>query len=54
MPIESVMDSVLLAHASHYALYVLYGVPVLVVLGSIGITLWRDRRSRDVNRSPTP
>ena len=35
-----------LAHAGHWALYVLYAVPVLVVLGSIGITAFRERRAR--------
>ena len=33
-----------LAHASHWAIYVLYAVPVLIVLGSIVITVVRDRR----------
>ena len=35
-----------LAHAGHWLVYVLYGVPVLIVLGSIAVTMVRDRRSR--------
>lgn len=48
------MDAPLLAHVSHYAMYVLYGVPVLVVLGSIVVTTRRERRARSVNRSQVP
>jgi hypothetical protein len=33
-----------LAHAGHWALYVLYAVPVVVVLGSIAVTVVRERR----------
>ncbi len=33
-----------LAHAGHWAIYVLYAVPVLIVLGSIVVTVVRDRR----------
>ena len=36
----------LLAHTGHWALWVLYGVPVLVVLGSIAISVARDRRQQ--------
>jgi hypothetical protein len=35
-----------LAHAGHWAFYVLYAVPVLIVLGSIVATTLRDRRGR--------
>jgi hypothetical protein len=35
-----------LAHAGHWAIYVLYAVPVAIVLGSIGLTMIRDRRAR--------
>jgi cytochrome b561 len=35
-----------LAHAGHWALYVLYAVPILVVLGSIVANMLRDRRGR--------
>jgi hypothetical protein len=33
-----------LAHAGHWVLWVLYAVPVLIVLGSIVATILRDRR----------
>ncbi len=33
-----------LAHAGHWAVYILYGAPVLIVLGSILVTMARDRR----------
>jgi hypothetical protein len=33
-----------LAHAGHWALYVLYALPILIVLGSIVATMLRDRR----------
>ena len=39
-----------LAHAGHWALYVLYAVPVLVVLASIAVTMVRQRRE-DRHRS---
>jgi cytochrome c-type biogenesis protein CcmH/NrfF len=32
------------AHAGHWALWVLYAVPVIVVLGSIIVSLRRERR----------
>ena len=35
-----------LAHVGHYALYVLYAVPVIVVLTSIVVTAVRERRLR--------
>jgi cytochrome c-type biogenesis protein CcmH/NrfF len=35
-----------LAHAGHWVLWVLYAVPVLIVLGSIVATVLRDRRQR--------
>jgi len=35
-----------IAHAGHWAFYVLYAVPILVVLGSIVATMLRDRRER--------
>ena len=34
---------VLLAHAGHWAIWVLYSVPVVIVLASIVISLVRDR-----------
>ena len=34
---------VLLAHAGHWAIWVLYSVPVVIVLASIVISLIRDR-----------
>jgi cytochrome c-type biogenesis protein CcmH/NrfF len=39
-----------LAHAGHWAIYVLYAVPVLIVLGSIVLTTLRQRRERRVSR----
>jgi hypothetical protein len=33
-----------IAHAGHWALYVLYAVPILIVLGSIVANTLRDRR----------
>ena len=33
-----------IAHAGHWALYVLYAVPVAVVLASIAVTMVRQRR----------
>lgn len=46
----------LLAHAGHYALYVVYAVPVGIVLASIVVTTLRERRTRrgEVTRSPAP
>jgi len=41
-----------LAHAGHYALYVLYAVPVLVVIGSIVSSVVRDRRARREGLNP--
>jgi hypothetical protein len=35
-----------IAHAGHWALYVLYAVPILIVLGSIVVNMARDRRGR--------
>jgi hypothetical protein len=36
-----------LAHAGHWALYALYAIPIAIVLGSIVMTVVRDRRERD-------
>jgi hypothetical protein len=36
-----------LAHAGHWALWVLYAVPVIIVLGSIVLNLVRERRGGD-------
>jgi hypothetical protein len=36
-----------IAHAGHWAIYVLYAVPVLIVLGSIVRTMIRDRKGSD-------
>jgi hypothetical protein len=35
-----------IAHAGHWALYVLYAIPIVVVLASIVANLARDRRER--------
>ena len=32
-----------IAHAGHWAIWVLYAVPVVIVLGSIGLQLVRNR-----------
>jgi cytochrome c-type biogenesis protein CcmH/NrfF len=33
-----------IAHAGHWAIWILYAVPVLIVLGSIVVQLRRERR----------
>lgn len=33
------------AHASHWAVSLIYFAPVLVIIAAIGITSWRDRRA---------
>lgn len=43
-----------LAHAGHYALYVLYAVPVIVVLTSVVVTTMRERRLRGEAVTPPP
>lgn len=35
-----------LAHAGHWLVYVLYGLPIAIVLGSIAVNLVLQRRSR--------
>jgi hypothetical protein len=37
----------ILAHAGHWAIYGLYGAPIVVVLTSIVVAAVRDRRERD-------
>lgn len=39
-------ELVLLAHVGHWALWVLYAVPVLVVLGATAQAVIRERRER--------
>jgi hypothetical protein len=41
-----------IAHAGHWAVYILYAVPVAIVLGSIGVTMIRDRRARRAAQDP--
>ena len=41
-----------IAHAGHWALYILYAVPVLIVVGSIVVTMVRDRRGDDPSDQP--
>jgi cytochrome c-type biogenesis protein CcmH/NrfF len=41
-----------LAHTGHWAIWVLYAVPVVIVLGSIVVQVRRDRRSADVGDDP--
>jgi len=40
------MDAPLLAHAGHWALWVLYAVPVVIVLAASAQALIRERRGR--------
>ena len=40
------------AHAGHWWIYVLYAVPVVVVLASVVVTLTRERRA--AREDPTP
>jgi hypothetical protein len=44
----------LVAHAGHWIMYVLYAVPVLIVLTSIVVTVVRDRRQGPVDEKPPP
>jgi hypothetical protein len=37
------------AHAGHWLVYILYAVPVLIVLASIVVSVVRDRRSGEVD-----
>jgi len=43
-----------IAHAGHWALWLLYAVPVLIVLGSIVQAAMRQRRERDGQSPPPP
>jgi cytochrome c-type biogenesis protein CcmH/NrfF len=49
---------VVLAHAGHWALWILYAVPVVVVLVAVGVAVVRERRAQregaEVSRSPSP
>jgi cytochrome c-type biogenesis protein CcmH/NrfF len=40
------MSPLPIAHAGHWAIYVLYAVPVIIVLGSVVMTMLRERRRR--------
>ncbi len=45
----------LVAHAGHWLLWVLYAVPVLIVVGSIVLSIIRQRREgADPEGEPTP
>jgi hypothetical protein len=37
------------AHAGHWLVYILYAVPVLIVLASIVVSVVRDRRSGEID-----
>ena len=37
----------LVAHAGHWIIWILYAVPVLIVLGSIVLSVVRQRRERE-------
>ena len=41
------VDPLPLAHAGHWAIWVLYAVPILVVLGSIVLSTLRNRGGKD-------
>jgi cytochrome c-type biogenesis protein CcmH/NrfF len=41
-----------IAHAGHWLVYVLYAVPVLIVLASIVVTVVRDRRRGPIDEEP--
>lgn len=45
------VDFLLLAHASHWAIWVLYSVPVLVVLAA-SLKAFRDQRREDRSEQP--
>ena len=36
----------LIAHVGHWALWVLYAIPIVIVLGSIAVSVARERRER--------
>jgi uncharacterized membrane protein len=43
------------AHAGHWLVYILYAVPLLIVLASIVVTIVRDRRRGEVEQErPSP
>ncbi len=42
-----------LAHAGHWAIWLLYAVPVVIVLGSIVVSLVRERRGGGEDPEPT-
>ena len=42
----------LIAHVGHWALWILYAVPIVIVLGSIVFTLARERRERRGDARP--
>jgi hypothetical protein len=42
------------AHAGHWIVYVLYAIPVLIVLASILFTVVRDRRRGPGDEEPSP
>jgi ABC-type multidrug transport system permease subunit len=41
-----------LAHVGHWALWIVYAVPVVVVLASIVATMLRDRERRNAEQAP--
>jgi hypothetical protein len=48
------MVPTLVAHAGHWLIYVLYAVPVLIVIGSIVLSIVRQRREGEGEGEPTP
>ena len=41
-----------IAHAGHWLVYVIYAVPVIIVLGSILLSVVRDRRAPRADDPP--
>lgn len=46
------MPSLPLAHAGHWALWILYAVPLFVVIGSIIVTARRERGEHGAEEPP--
>jgi hypothetical protein len=42
------------AHAGHWLIWVLYAVPVLIVIGSIVLSIMRQRREGDAEEGSDP
>lgn len=42
----------LIAHVGHWSMWILYGIPILIVLGSIVLQMVRDRQADDAALDP--